>query len=145
LSAKIASSEAEITNLRQNQSNKELIKEAEELEAQAKHLEEELQKLLRKQESPNSNRELEAKRKSIEQEYQCQKSESNTKPNNLYQEYKNKFKEIATPLADLIPQIQKQLTQLGYKKVAIVWKNANFGHIHLTTLESSVNLEIVKE
>ncbi|KLL02980.1 MAG: hypothetical protein MRECE_34c006 [Mycoplasmataceae bacterium CE_OT135] len=144
LSAKITSSEEEIANLRQNQ--QESIKEVEELEFQLKDLEEKLQTLLRNQKLPNSSssRELENKRRQLEQEYQLRKKLDQGEEQ-IYREYENKFKEIAAPLANLIPEIQKQLAKLGYEKLIIRWKQGEqFGRIHLTTLEPSVIFEVEK-
>ncbi|RHZ36372.1 S16 family serine protease [endosymbiont GvMRE of Glomus versiforme] len=146
INEKISSSEAEIANLRQNKSDKELIKEVEELEAQTRNLEEELQKLLRKHKLSNSqNRELETKRRELEQEYQIRKNLDQDKEQ-IYREYENKFKEIAAPLVNLFPDISSKLTNLGYKKLMIQWKlGEKFGRIHLTSFESSVIFKAIKD
>ena len=147
LNGKIVSREAEVANLRKNQSWQELIKEVEELEAQIRHLEEELQNLLKERKLSNypSNSQLESKKRELEQEYQRKKTESSQGTEQLFLEYENKFKEVAAPLASLIPDISRQLADLGYKKLIIQWKSGKqFARIHLTTTELSVNLEAIK-
>jgi predicted nucleic acid-binding Zn-ribbon protein len=140
LTSQISTNEKQITDLKQE--IEKLLQESSALEVQIERLELQLQELNQNQ-NPSSQ-EIQNKKHEIEQEYSRRQAETNQKFEQLCQEYEGKFKEIASPLANLIPNIQKQLVELGYQKIVINWKSTSFGRIHLTTLEPSVIFEIVK-